>query len=783
MSKRPTAPPPTPSRMSTLVVPVVLAVVVCGCAVYANLSFAVTNKADYRYFPPFERNVNENNNRHLGAEYFSIARAMIRGQGFANPFPGHTGPTAWMPPLLPTLLAGLLWACNGDRDAVMTVIIFLQVWVLIGTGLLVLALVRQTSRRLGAVVAAAVFLIALLSHFHLCFQLTHDCWLVLLALDLLIAGLCWFEPLHGWKTAVAWGVFGGLCGLINPVVAFAWGTSAVVMAIRQRAGSRLALAGLVAGLTLMPWTVRNYLVFDRLIPVKSNAAYELYQSQCLQKDGLLHHTTFASHPFASGGRERREYRALGEIAFLEHKKEQFCRAVAADPLDFLDRAACRFLGATLWYEPFNPVKEAKRPWSLWFSRLTHPLPFVSLLVLLFANLWRPLHRWQWIVIGAYLLYLLPYAAISYYERYALPLLGAKVLLVIWAADRLSLFAEALMRKPKTENRKSAAIERPTGRLAPRSKENLMPRSGRRAFTLIELVVVIAIVVVLLALLLPAVQQARAASLRIRCANNLKQIGLALHQFYGVYQVFPSNGGWDGQQTILSVDGTPFTPSTLDYTTGQTFYWGVGDPLLTPPEQTGSWAFSLLPYVEQGPMYNQRIWTNGVDVYICPTRRLALAEPVVSDAYGQYQGGGWTWGKTDYAVNLLTFDNRPVCGNMAEITDGLSNTILVGEKAFNPRVEQPQSWYWDEPFFLGGSKGTSRGGLGLLLDGPGRWLQDGVWQGNWEDDPYKENWGSPHRGGVQFLFGDGSVHLLPRDLDAAIFAALLTPDGAEAVSLP
>lgn len=289
---------------------------------------------------------------------------------------------------------------------------------------------------------------------------------------------------------------------------------------------------------------------------------------------------------------------------------------------------------------------------------------------------------------------------------------------------------------------------------------------------------------LLALLLPAVQQAREAALRIRCTNNLKQIGLALHQFHGVYQLFPSNGGWDGKQTILSANGTPFTPSTLDYTTGQTYLWGVGDPRLPPRTQTGSWAYSLLPYGEQDAMFARPVWTSGVEVYVCPARRSPQPEPVVAaDAYGQYQGGGWTWGKTDYAVNLHTFGNRPDCPNIAGITDGLSNTILVGEKAFNPRVERPWSWYWDEPFFLGGSKGTARGGLGLLRDGPGRWLQDGVWHGRWQSNPFKENWGSPHQGGVHFLFGDGAVHLLSRATDQATFAALLTPDGGEVVSPP
>jgi prepilin-type N-terminal cleavage/methylation domain-containing protein len=295
---------------------------------------------------------------------------------------------------------------------------------------------------------------------------------------------------------------------------------------------------------------------------------------------------------------------------------------------------------------------------------------------------------------------------------------------------------------------------------------------RRAFTLIELLVVIAIMGTLMALLLPAVQKAREAVLRARCLNNLRQIGIALHHFHDAHGVFPSNGGWDGKQTIPSASGAPFTPTTFDYTTNQTYQWGVGDPTRRPTEQTGSWAYSLLPYVEQEPMYRKPDWTVGVNLYICPSRRLPTANPVVADdGYGKFVGGGWTWGKTDYAVNLFAFDNRPVCRTMASITDGLSNTILVGEKAFNPGVETPQSWYWDEPFFIGGSKGTSRDGLGLLRDGPDL------------DYHYKENWGSAHTGGVQFLFGDGAVRLLSRGTDQALFSALLTPDGGEAVTLP
>jgi prepilin-type N-terminal cleavage/methylation domain-containing protein len=293
------------------------------------------------------------------------------------------------------------------------------------------------------------------------------------------------------------------------------------------------------------------------------------------------------------------------------------------------------------------------------------------------------------------------------------------------------------------------------------------RASRSAFTLVELLVVIAIIAVLIGLLVPAVQKVREAAARISCANNLKQIGLALLNHHDTYHVFPSNGGWDGKQTIPSVGGAPITPFTTDFSNGQTQFWGVGDPRRSPQDQTGSWAYVILPFIEQQNMYQNREWTVGVRVYICPSRRLATAATAVpQDKYGVYGSGGWAWGKTDYAANAWVIPLRPVCRRITELTDGTSHTVLVGEKAVDPQVNTPNTWYWDEPFFLGGAGGTYRWKDLVLRDGPGI--------------DYKGNWGAAHDAGAEFLFGDGSVRLVNFATPPATVHGLLTPDGGEVV---
>ncbi len=305
---------------------------------------------------------------------------------------------------------------------------------------------------------------------------------------------------------------------------------------------------------------------------------------------------------------------------------------------------------------------------------------------------------------------------------------------------------------------------------------MRPRTGRHSgFTLVELLVVIGIVAILAALTLAVVQQVRQAAARATCANNLKQIGLAIHQHHDTFGVLPSNGGWDGRQQIQDVDGNSIYVTVHDATLPFPWVLGVGDPNRLPWDQTGSWAFALLPFLEQQNMYRERAWVDPVKIYCCPARRLPQALPPKDDAYGDYEGGGWPWGKTDYAANALAIPNRPVCLFLARFTDGTANTILCGEKAMSPQNYATGTWYWDEPFFTGGSGGTQRGfgtqpgeGTAVVRDSPDMGYA------------FRYNWGSPHPGGAQFVFGDGSIRTLAYGTASAEVFALLTPSGGEVV---
>jgi len=291
---------------------------------------------------------------------------------------------------------------------------------------------------------------------------------------------------------------------------------------------------------------------------------------------------------------------------------------------------------------------------------------------------------------------------------------------------------------------------------------------RAGFSLVEILVVIGIIAVVIGLLLPAIVRVREAANRATFANNLRQIGIALHANHNTFGIFPSDGGGMGK-SIPATDGTLFTPMTIE--TGLQIvihYWAVGDPSLGPRNQVGSWAFSVLPFMGEDNTFSSRAWSCPVRTYVCPTRRGPDAQVAHDDQYGEYIGGGWAWTKTDYAANGLIIGFNGKGYAIRTIRDGTSNTILIGEKALNPLLYETGTWFNDEPFFFGNTLGSRRTGTMVLRDSPGALMEN--------------NWGSAHPGGAQFLFADGSIHVIPYGTSESVVHALLTPRGGEAVPI-
>lgn len=279
---------------------------------------------------------------------------------------------------------------------------------------------------------------------------------------------------------------------------------------------------------------------------------------------------------------------------------------------------------------------------------------------------------------------------------------------------------------------------------------------RRGFTLIELLVVIAIIAILISLLLPAVQQARAAARRTQCKNNLKQIGLAMHNYHDVYLSFPMGTNSRFYGPLVAI--LPY----LEQTQVQSLYHF--DLYYTEPENLDA--------------INTRLAT-----YLCPEMVLPREvpstpcnEPGAPTSYGCSMGThNGAAGDTDGM--FMGYDGftapRPV--RIRQVTDGTTNTILAGE--FNYQLED---YLWSA-FSCPALAGQPRWGTYRWAPG-----YPGVSLGSTEGDfnvnlaVNRETWRSDHSGGAHFLLVDGSVHFFSDSVDAELLDDLAARDDGNVI---
>ncbi len=287
--------------------------------------------------------------------------------------------------------------------------------------------------------------------------------------------------------------------------------------------------------------------------------------------------------------------------------------------------------------------------------------------------------------------------------------------------------------------------------------------NRRAFTLIELLVVIAIIAILVALLLPAVQQAREAARRSSCKNNLKQIGLALHNYHDTHSTFPP----------LIVQPVNAQGSANHATACAASCWpGWG------------WQAFILPFVEQPALYDAAGIGEGskpfdrqtevrtvINTYMCPSD---VGSPLDNGSmWNRFTNDGWEAAKSNYmAANDHDFTNRDNGDSapshnpsgmfwkhsktqMRDITDGTSNTIMVGERRYERSGVNASAGVW-----AGTIAATHENDFGYDNCGTGHTNINGQVTG-WD---FVKGFSSQHQGGAQFVLADGSVRFISENID-------------------
>jgi prepilin-type N-terminal cleavage/methylation domain-containing protein/prepilin-type processing-associated H-X9-DG protein len=312
------------------------------------------------------------------------------------------------------------------------------------------------------------------------------------------------------------------------------------------------------------------------------------------------------------------------------------------------------------------------------------------------------------------------------------------------------------------------------------------RPRPRGFTLIELLVVIAIIGVLIGLLLPAVQSAREAARRAQCINNLKQIGIALHNYHDAHRVFPP-----GYVSYYKLDGTDAGLAEDDIGPG----WAWGSMILPQLEQHAVYSainFNLTMTVGA----NETAQLLRFSSYLCPSddpkqmvpvRDQTNTQTLYTVGSGNYVGvyGTGEIGEAPGRGSGLFFRNSRI--GVQDIRDGSSNTFAVGERSHDLSYvtwtgRAVGGWLFPTPSFEGGRNAFSpepEEAFTMVL-GPVEYEDDKPRTPN-ALAAHVEDFRSWHPGGVNFLFADGSVRFIKNQISVQVYQALATRAGNEAIS--
>ena len=305
---------------------------------------------------------------------------------------------------------------------------------------------------------------------------------------------------------------------------------------------------------------------------------------------------------------------------------------------------------------------------------------------------------------------------------------------------------------------------------------------RRAFTLVELLVVTAMIGILLALLLPAVQQAREAARRTTCRNHLRQIGVALHGYHDVNRVLPY--GWDNRGRLWSALLLPYLEQSP-----------LHDTLLAEEGGLGNWGAT------GGP--NERACGTVLKVYRCPS--MPVAEHIDNEGIpgrvpASYRGNAGTDASSDDTGTIVIPGTKALemleqngifyaCSRVqfADVLDGLSQTVFVGESQTDPAFVKDGNamdfWYIGSPQVDpcqcdGGTNGTEfTEAVGTLLERMNLRQQNPAASGLLMEISF----GSYHSGGSYFALGDASVQFLNESIDLTVYRALGSRNGGEPVA--